>query len=129
MRVEEFIEYSAPKSVALTPRQVQQLQTVAGRDVSVTPNAVAPGVFDVSTDVVGGMLLDDLQIRIRPRFGIRSAMFLIAYSLDSSRWRALYPYATEGDVVDAVAHALGYHVRAAMRRALRRGHLTYARAS
>src|SRR5436190_13454024 len=116
MRVEEFIEYGAPRSVALTPRQLQQLQTVAGRDVSVTPNAVAAGVFDVSADVVGGMLLDDLQIRIRPRFGIQSAMFLIAYSLDSSRWRDLFPFAAESDVIDAVAHALVYHIRQALRR-------------
>src|ERR1700756_2331215 len=98
MRVEEFIEYSAPKSVALTPRQLQQLQTVAGQDVSVTPNLVAPGVFDVSADVVGGMLLDDLQIRIRPRFGIRSAMFLIAFALAETRWREVFPFATGDDL-------------------------------
>src|SRR5438094_8378084 len=122
MRVEEFIEYSAPKSVALTPRQVQQLQTVAGRDVSVTPNAVVSGVFDVSTDVVGGMSLDDLQIRIRPRFGIRSAMFLIAYSLDSSRWRDLFPFVADSEVVDAVAHALAHHVRQALRRGVLQGY-------
>ncbi len=124
MRVEEFIEYSVPRSVALTPRQLQQLQTVGGRDVSVTPNAVTPGVFDVSVDVVGGMVLDDLQIRIRPRFGTRSSMFLIAYSLDSSLWRDLFPFAAESDVVDAVAHALVYHVGHALRRGLLQGYQT-----
>jgi 5-methylcytosine-specific restriction enzyme subunit McrC len=124
MRVEEFVEYGTPRPVALTPRQLQQLQTVAGRDTSVTPNPAAPGVFDVSAGVVGGMLLDDLQIRIRPRFGIRSTMFMIAYSLDSSGWRDLFPFAVEGDVVDAVAPAFLHHVRYALQRGILQGYQT-----
>jgi 5-methylcytosine-specific restriction enzyme subunit McrC len=91
--------------------------------VSITPRAFQPGVFDVSASVVGGMLLDDLQIRIRPRFGITSAMFLIAYSLDPVRWDRLFPHAV-GNVVDAVASAFLQHVRTALARGVLQGYRT-----
>ena len=78
MRVEELVEYAPPKAVALTQRQLQQFQAIGGRDVSIAPRASTLGVFDITANVGGGLLLDGLQIRIRPRFGIRSSMFLIA---------------------------------------------------
>jgi 5-methylcytosine-specific restriction enzyme subunit McrC len=124
MRVEQLVEYGAPRSLALTPRQIQQLRAVAGRDISLAPNPDVPGVFDVSSDVVGGVLLDDLQIRIRPRFGIRSAMFLIAYSLDVARWNDMFPFAVEGDIVDSIAPAFLYHVRHALERGVLQGYQT-----
>lgn len=124
MRLEELVEYGTPKPLELTPRQLQQLQGVAGRDVVIRPNATAAGVFDVSAEVVGGILLDDLQIRITPRFGIRSAMFLIAYALDPTRWRDLFPFAASGDIVDAIAPALLHHIRHALQRGVLQGYQT-----
>src|SRR5687768_10327942 len=102
MRVEELVEYDSPKPLTLTARQLQQVQAVAGKEVLITPNPGAAGLFDVTSQVVGGIVVDDLQIRIRPRFGIRSAMFLIAYALAETHWRELFPFATDGDLVDAI---------------------------
>lgn len=112
-------EHRLTEAVELTPRQRDELAATAGVDVRVSPGR--SGAYDlVPGSTVGTLVIDDLQVDLRPKVDLDRVLFLVSYALDPVRW----PEQTvSAGARDTVVEAMAQLFLLACRRALRRGPL------
>jgi 5-methylcytosine-specific restriction enzyme subunit McrC len=93
-------------------------------EIEVAPSPGESGKYDLTpTSYVGVVVHGDLKVVVRPRFGIRRAMFLISYALDPVRWYEFpAPLDDEDDLLEAVVRIFCTATGAALRRGLLQGY-------
>lgn len=117
----ELVEYEA-REHALSPAELDVLLD-RPRDFTVLPTH-RPGVYRLCADKVGVIELPDKQLRILPRFGVRSALFLISYAMSPDSWRVSdLPLDEDLTLTEALAIVLVRHVQAAVRRGVLHGYV------
>jgi 5-methylcytosine-specific restriction enzyme subunit McrC len=78
-------EYRREPGIELTTAQRDALATLAGVDVRPTPGQT--GAYDLTPgSTVGTLVVDDLQVDLRPKIALDRVLFLISYTLDPVRW-------------------------------------------
>jgi 5-methylcytosine-specific restriction enzyme subunit McrC len=112
-------EYRREPGVELTPSQRDAIAAAAKVDVRPTPGR--SGAYDLTPgSTIGTLLVEDLQVDVRPKIALDRVLFLISYALAPVRWRDDAVLVDErATVVEAMAHLF---VSAALR-ALHRGPL------
>lgn len=115
-------EYVPSRGHRLAPDERDAIARLLKIDVSPTPGEA--GTYDLTpTSNVGVAVHDDLRVVVRPRFGIRRAMFLISYALDAVRWQEVpVPFDDEDDLLEAVVRMFCSLAATALRQGLLQGY-------
>lgn len=112
-------EYRPECGVELTPSQRDGIAQAAKVDVRATPGR--SGAYDLTPgSMIGTLLVDDLQVDVRPKVALDRVLFLVSYALDPVRWR---DDAVRVGERSTVVEAMGHLFVSAALRALRRGPL------
>jgi 5-methylcytosine-specific restriction enzyme subunit McrC len=112
-------EYRRTSAVPLTAAQRDTLATDAGVDVR--PTIGLRDHYDLTPgSTVGTLVVDGLQVDLRPKIELDRLLFLVSYALDPVRWR---DQQVQLDQRDTVVQAMAHQFSGAALRALRRGPL------
>lgn len=116
-------EYETRAGVELSPRQLQQLLSVAP-SVDVAPSPGGEGTFDLTPgSSVGVVQLDDMQVAIRSKVPIARIMFLISYAVTHGRWHDDSATLAEADdLLEAVIPGFAFQLRRALVRGVLQGY-------
>src|SRR5262249_2251268 len=118
----ELTEYRTARGVFLRPEECNRL-LVRALGVSVSPSAGLPDCYDLTPERVGVIYLGNRVAVVRPRFGIRSALFLIAYSVDHASWQTLeHPLDEDATLTEALASIFTRAVGRAFSRGILQGY-------
>lgn len=119
MRLLTLHEYRREPAVTLTPLQRDALAATAGVDVR--PSSDVSGTYDLTPgSMVGTLVVEDLQVDLRPKITLDRVLFLVSYALDPDRWR---DHLVAVDERSTVTEAMVHLWLAAAEVALRRGAL------
>ncbi|MFA9430757.1 McrC family protein [Egicoccus sp. AB-alg2] len=78
-------EYRREPGVELSTTQRDALSTLGGVDVRPTPGQ--SGAYDLTPgSTVGTLVVDGLQVDLRPKIPLDRVLFLVSYALDPVRW-------------------------------------------
>jgi 5-methylcytosine-specific restriction enzyme subunit McrC len=119
MRRLTLCEYRRESAVELSLAERDALASIAGVDVRPTPGMA--GSYDLTPgSTVGTLVIDDLQVELRPKIALDRVLFLISYSLDPVRW---HDHVMALDERDTLVEAMAYLWLTGAQQALRRGPL------
>lgn len=116
-------EYETRIGVELTPRQLQQLLSVAP-SINVAPSSHTEGTYDLTPgSSIGVVHLENLQVVVRAKVPIARIMFLISYAVTHGRWRdETATVAETDDLLEAVIPGFAFQLRKALARGVLQGY-------
>lgn len=105
--------------VRLSERQARRLQEAASPYVSVYLHP-DPGIWTIKAhQYVGTLVVDDIQILIRPKIGLKNLFLLLEVGLSDDDWRrGSFPYGTDDDLLSALVSFFARMVESALARGL-----------
>src|SRR5947209_2248014 len=115
--------YQTTEGVQLTPEELAALRQ-ALPSISIAPSVVRSGAFDLTpTAEIGTVNLGTLALEIRPKLPIDRVLFLLAYALDSARWREFpFDYSQRDSLLEAIIPGFVSQVRQALSRDILRSY-------
>ena len=103
----------------LSERQARRLEEAASPYVSVYLHP-DPGIWTIKAhQYVGTLVVDDIQILIRPKIGLKNLFLLLEVGLSDDDWRrGSFPYGTDDDLLSALVSFFARTVESALARGL-----------
>lgn len=117
-----LVQYE-PTPLRLSDHQARRLSAAAGTALTVAP-AADPGRWLVTAqDHVGSLVVDDLELLIRPKIRPENLFLMLEVGLPpSARRREAYDYATSADLLPSVVSFFARTVETALARGVLRSH-------